>query len=71
MTVIDTTAAVANRFHLLRIRSASLAGRRSGARSPIPRCSREWLLPVVRISSSEPGAAFKFKTQPYPGGTAP
>ena len=29
----------------------------------------EWLLPVVELKL-EPGAAFTFRTQPYPGGTA-
>src|SRR5688572_32954351 len=41
------------------------ARRRCDARSPTPACSR-WLLPVID-RELEPGAAFTFKTQPYPG----
>ena len=35
-----------------------------------PELLAEWLLPVVGFRT-EPGAAFTFKTQPYPGGAAP
>jgi uncharacterized protein YndB with AHSA1/START domain len=35
---------------------------------PVP--AREWLLPVLELEARA-GGAFTFKTQPYPGGTAP
>jgi uncharacterized protein YndB with AHSA1/START domain len=32
-----------------------------------PALLAEWLLPVVGLGKLEPGSAFTFKTQPYPG----
>ena len=40
--------------------------RRCGARSPTPCCSRSGSCPSSSLKL-EPGAAFTFKTQPYPG----
>ena len=40
---------VANRMHFVRVRFASRAARRSGARSPSPALLAEWLLPVVEL----------------------
>jgi DNA-binding transcriptional ArsR family regulator len=68
MTSVDTTAAIAERIHFVRIRFASLAGE-GVARAHRPRAAHEWLLPVVDLKL-EPGRRSRSRRSRYPGGTA-